>query len=127
MGVEGETHTIHLVPRRPRITVKVKMLSGKVMDVKAPHTHGKRPQLLSDRIKRERKGVQDYSLWRFGGCTVQPEVDRNETVGGLMSKIEAQEGYPVDQQRLIFNGTKLEDRFASLTDKKVDASPTVHL
>jgi len=88
MGVEGETHTIHLVPRRPRITVKVKMLSGKVMDVK---------------------------------------VDRNETVGGLMSKIEAQEGYPVDQQRLIFNGTKLEDRFASLTDKKVDASPTVHL
>mmetsp|Transcript_38076 Transcript_38076/g.89152 ORF Transcript_38076/g.89152 Transcript_38076/m.89152 type:complete len:913 (+) Transcript_38076:49-2787(+) len=92
MGVLDE-HTIHMVPRPPKqpaqkMVVKVKMLSGKVMDV---------------------------------------EVNQSETVGGLMYKIAVQEGYGVEQQRLIFAGAKLEDKGATLSSKKIEENSTVHL
>jgi len=58
---------------------------------------------------------------------VHVEVERSETVGGLMSKIADKEGWPVENQQLFLNGACLEDSSASLADLKVDASPTVTL
>ena len=43
----------------------------------------------------------------FGVTTV--EVDSSDTIFDVKSKIYNKEGFPTDQQHLMFNGNKLED------------------
>lgn len=59
------------------------------------------------------------------GQTSTYEIDQNETVPGFKKKVFSREKVPVDQQRLIYQGTEMMD--GKLTNYGVEAHGTIYL
>lgn len=86
-----------------------------------PVIHG----LHMNRALSIRGGMQVF-VKTLSGSTVTVEVEPDESIDSLKSKIEKKEGIPPGQQRLIYGGKQLE-AMKSVSDYDIDEDSTLHL
>ena len=77
-------------------------------------------------VLRLRGGMHVF-IKSLTGRTITIEVDPNDTIEALKSKIDDKLNIPVDNQRLIYGTLQLEDNRKTIEDYGIERDATIHL
>ena len=71
-------------------------------------------------------GPKQIFIKTLQGKTITLDVNDSDTINSIKEKIQENEGIPVDQQRLLFNGKQLEDG-NTIEDYQIQPESSIHL
>ena len=71
-------------------------------------------------------GSMQIFVEHWSGKTITLDVEAGDTIGQVKEKIQAKDGVPQDQQRLLHLGVQLED-LRTLADYNIKEETTLHL
>jgi hypothetical protein len=102
------------------------ILAAVLLGVVAGSAFLPRPVSSSLRHTLQIRGGMQLSVRTLAGKTITVDVESDESVTSLKAKIQAKEGIPPEEQRIIFGGKQLDPE-KTLADYDIDEESTLNL
>lgn len=101
-------------------------LSHRLTTCSGSYPQSQSPIAILSRLRGGNGNSLKVHVKTFAGKTVTVEVDPEESIESLKTKIQSQEGIPPNQQRILFGGKQLDSK-KKISDYDIENESTMHM